>query len=321
MERKTAFAPHIEGYELTLATKNYSKWTIKRRVRSLKSFAEWCEQTGLEGPEDISKPILERYVRYQYYYRKKDGQPLSFRTQSNHISVVRLFFKWLVRDNILGANPASELELPRVGQSLPRHVLSKSEVEAVLSIPDIGTDAGARDRAILETLYSTGIRRSELTHLDRFDLDIGRALITVRAGKGNKDRIIPIGERTLDWIDRYLIEVRPQWLVDTKEDALFVSQYGERLSADALSARVTKYVDEADIGKKGSCHLFRHTMATLMLEGGADVRFVQQMLGQASLKATQIYTHVSIQQLKKIHELTHPSARRGRLADDESSES
>jgi integrase/recombinase XerD len=140
--------------------------------------------------------------------------------------VPRLFFRWLVRENLLGANPASELEPPRVGQPLPRNVLTREEVETILNVPDLETDAGVRDRAILEVLYSTGLRRSELCGLDRFDLDIGRAVVTVRAGKGNKDRIVPIGERALDWVNRYLVDVRPGWLVNSNEPSLFVSQYG-----------------------------------------------------------------------------------------------
>ena len=317
MARKLTFAPLIDQYTEHLHARNYSKHTIARTHHSLRRFADWCIDRGLDAPQDVTKPVIDRYVRFLYYFRKPNGEPLTFRTQSNNVAVVCIFFRWLVRADLLAANPASEIERPRVGQTLPKHVLTRQEAERVLAQPDVDTDPGVRDRAILETLYSTGIRRAELVNLDRFDLDIGRGCLTVRQGKGNKDRIIPIGERALDWINRYLVDVRPTFLVDAHEEALFINQYGERLSPDALSGRVTAYVDAAHIDKKGSCHLFRHTMATLMLEGGADIRFVQQMLGHDSIKATQIYTHVSIQQLKRVHELTHPSARRGRLHDDE----
>jgi integrase/recombinase XerD len=185
-------------------------------------------------------------------------------------------------------------------------------MEQVLSQPDVDSDLGVRDRAILETFYSTGIRRMELTNLSIYDLDVGRGTLIVRQGKGKKDRVVPIGERALDWIDRYITDVRPTLVVDPNEPTLFLTAYGEPISNDSLSAWVTRYVDAAAIGKKGSCHLFRHTMATLMLEAGADVRFIQEMLGHQKLDTTQLYTQVSIRELKRIHELTHPSAKRGR---------
>lgn len=309
---KLSFVVQINAYLEYLTVRNYSPWTIRRRAGSLNRFATWCSERELGLVSDITKPILERYVRHLFYARKPNGQPLGFRTQHNHITVVSLFFRWLVRRDVLLANPASEIERPRLPQRLPQTVLSREEVAAVMNMPDLETDAGVRDRAILETLFSTGMRRAELTNLDVTDIDTGRGVVMIRQGKGHKDRVVPIGERALDWVQRYVAEVRPGWLVDAKEVALFVNQYGARMSPDALSGRVTKYVAAADIGKTGSCHVFRHTMATLMLEAGADVRFVQQMLGHASLKSTEIYTHVSIQQLKKVHELTHPSARRGR---------
>lgn len=313
MASHRAFEPLIASWVEALKVKNYSKWTIIRRQKSILRFAEWCRERDLTAPKQITRPILERYIRSLYYYRKKDGTPMAFASQSNHVSCLRLFFRWLVRENYLGANPASDLEAPRVGQRLPKEVLTISEVEAILSVPDLTTDLGIRDRAILETLYSTGIRRTELTNLDVTDLDIQREVLRVRAGKGNKDRIIPIGERALDWVDKYLLEVRPGWVVDPALPALFISHQGGRLVPNALGDRVTKYINKADIQKKGSCHIFRHTMATVMLEGGADLRFVQQMLGHANLEATKIYTHVSIKQLKKVHDLSHPSAKRERF--------
>jgi integrase/recombinase XerD len=293
--------------------RNYSTWTVRRQQRTINHFIRWCEARGLVRPVEITRPILERYARHLYYYRKADGAPLSFRTQHNQLSALRLFFKYLTRSNYLLSNPASEIELPRLGQRmLPKAVLTRSEMEQVLSQPDVANDLGIRDRAILETLYSTGMRRMELTNLSIYDLDVGRGAVLIRQGKGKKDRVVPIGERALDWIDRYITDVRPTLVVDPEENALYLTSYGERLSNDGLSARVTRYVDAAAIGKRGSCHLFRHTMATLMLEAGADVRFIQEMLGHAKLDTTQLYTQVSIRELKRVHELTHPSAKRGR---------
>ena len=166
---------------------------------------------------------------------------------------------------------------------------------------------GLRDRAILEIFYSTGMRRSELMGLGLFDLDRERGTVMIRQGKGKKDRMIPIGERAITWIDRYQTRVRPELVIERGNTTLFLTQAGEAFTPDRLTQLVRGYVKAADIGKTGSCHLLRHTMATLMLENGADIRYIQAMLGHAELSTTQIYTQVSIRKLKEIHSATHPA--------------
>jgi integrase/recombinase XerD len=161
----------------------------------------------------------------------------------------------------------------------------------------------------LETLYSTGIRRMEVINLRVLDLDAERGTLMVRQGKGRKDRTVPIGERAAAWIERYRIEARPQLVMPPDEGVLFLTQEGEELSPARLTQLARDYVAKADIGKTGACHLFRHTCATLMLEGGADIRYIQEMLGHVELSTTQIYTQVSIRRLKTVHSLTHPSAK------------
>ncbi len=269
--------------------------------------------------------MLERYARYLYYYRnKKTGKPLSFRSQRDRLVPVRTFFKWLTQQYVLLSNPASELELPKIPKTLPKHVLSISEVEAILSVPDTSNALGIRDRAMLELLYSTGIRRRELMQLKIHDLDFGRRTLMVREGKGNKDRLVPMGDRAIDWTEKYQAEVRPVFARDPDDGVLFLTSTGEAFSPNHLTHLARKYIKDAKIGKTGSCHLFRHTMATLMFEGGADVRFIQEMLGHANLKSTQIYTQVSIRKLQEIHAATHPSAKRRRYRrtdeDDEAGE-
>ena len=166
---------------------------------------------------------------------------------------------------------------------------------------------GLRDRAMLETFYSTGIRRMELIGLDLYDLDTERGWVTIRSGKGGRDRVIPIGTRALAWVEKYLEDVRPSLVLDAGETALFLSGQGRRFAAEGLSHQIRALLDEAGITKRGSCHLLRHTMATQMLENGADIRYIQEMLGHAKLETTQLYTQVSIHQLKKIHDATHPA--------------
>lgn len=292
-----------------LAVQNYSPRTVDARRRVLAGFHAWCAERALARPEEVTKPILERYQRWLFYRRKADGTPLSFRSQHHHLVPVRQLFRWLARENAIPWNPASELTLPRLEQRLPKYVLTAREALRVLAEPDVRDPFGLRDRALLETLYSTGIRRMELAGLRVTDLDAERGTIVVRQGKGRKDRMIPIGEAAIAWIRRYQDEVRPELVVPPDEGVLFLSREGGPLSPRWLTAVVGRYVEAAGIGKRGACHLFRHTMATVMLENGADIRFIQQMLGHVHLSTTEIYTQVSIRKLQQIHALTHPTAR------------
>ncbi len=289
--------------------RNYSPRTLRGIEVYVRYFIAWCEPRALTRPEQITRPILERYQRHLFVHRKTDGHPLSWRSQTQRIRVLRGYFRWLVREHVLLSNPAADLDLPREEKRLPRAVLSALEMEQVLSLADTSEDVGLRDRAIMETLYSTGIRRLELVSLKLHDIDHERGTLFVRQGKGKRDRIIPIGERALGWVDKYVREARPKYACGRDEGALFLAETGDSLSPEYLTHRIRReYVDRAALGKRGSCHLFRHTMATVMLEGGADVRHVQEMLGHANLRNTEIYTHVSVKHLKEVHARTHPSS-------------
>lgn len=286
--------------------RNHSEATVRNRRVHIGFFLNWCVERGLREPVEITRPVLERYQRYLFHYRKKNGEPLSFHSQHSRLAPVRVWFKWLVKQNYLLANPASEIELPRLGFRLPT-VLTIAEAEQVLAQPDIHDPLGLRDRAILETFYSTGMRRLELIHLKLFDLDLERGIVTIRQGKGKKDRVIPIGDRAVAWIQKYLREARPTLALEPDDATLFLSADGVAIGRDHLTFMARGYIAQAKIGKMGACHLFRHTMATLMLENGADIRFIQQMLGHSKLSSTQIYTQVSIRMLKHVHAATHPA--------------
>jgi integrase/recombinase XerD len=288
----TPLAALLEKHLEDLSVRNYSEYTVKNRRVHIGFFLDWCEERGISEPAEVTRTVLESYQRHVFHYRKKNGEPLSFTGQHDRLVPLRVWFKWMARQHHILHNPASELELPRLGTRLPKAVLTASEAEQVLAQAE-----SVRDRAILEVLYSTGMRRLELVSLRVWDLDLERATVVIRQGKGKKDRIIPLGDRAAAWVRKYLEEAQlPQ-----AGDVVF------SLSLDYLSEMVRGYVDAANIGKRGACHLFRHTMATLMLEGGADIRFIQAMLGHADLKTTQIYTHVAIRQLQEIHRATHPA--------------
>ena len=184
----------------------------------------------------------------------------------------------------------------------------------MLAIPDTATVLGLRDRAILELLYSTGLRRQELIDLEVSSLDLARGVIAVRLGKGRKDRFVPVSRRAASWIARYLTTSRPALLAGSSCRAVFVTTHRGPMSPERMTVLVRRYVEAAALGKRGSCHLFRHTVATLMLEGGADLRFVQALLGHADISTTQLYTRVAIRSLQAVHQQAHPGSRPPKLA-------
>lgn len=296
---------------------NYSKGTIRDRRVHLGYFFTWCEERGLTKPSQITKPIIERYQRYLFHYRKKhDGNPLPVRTQHARTVPIRTFFKWLARNNHILYNPASDIDMPRTEFRLPKQVLTASEAETIINLPNVRDPLGLRDRAMLETFYSTGIRRAELVNLSVYDLDPDRGALMIRQGKGGKDRMVPIGDRAIKWTLKYLYEVRPLLVLPPDNGTLFLTGRGEPFNQDSLTVLVRGYVNKSGCGKKGACHLFRHTMATLMLENGADLRSIQEILGHANLATTQIYTHLSIRKLKEVHNLTHPAGMESTRAEE-----
>lgn len=301
-----------------LAVRQVSKMSLHGRKSHVAHFNAWCVEHGLERPHDVTHAHVEAFQRHLFRYRRRDGQPLSASGQVAILGAVNTFFSWLVKHRHLPSNPASDVELPRVPKGL-RDPMTASEVEAVLALPDLSYAQGLRDRAMLELFYGTGIRRMELSALSLHDIERERGTLHVRRGKGGKGRFVPIGERALAWIDKYVREARPLLQVDPHEPALFINIDGKRLSMGAMSWRVRSYLDKAGVHKAGACHLFRHTMATVMLDNGADVRHVQEMLGHADIGTTQLYTHVSIAKLQAVHAATHPAARllRGQGPDDD----
>lgn len=302
----------MREYLNALLVQNYSVNTIDNREFLIRQFIQWCIERGVAEPVEVTRPVLERYQRYLFLYRKKNGEPMSFRSQHSRLVPLRMWFRWLTRRNHLLHNPASELELPKLGQPLPKTIFSAHEVEEILQLCDVADPIGLRDRAIIEVLYSTGIRRMEVIALKLYDLSLDRGVLLVRQGKGKKDRYVPIGERAIAWVQKYIDEARPQLALEPDDMTVFLTAQGEPFSPDHMTSNVKARIDAARLGKTGACHLFRHTMATLMHENGADIRFIQEILGHVKLETTQIYTHVSIRTLQQVHATTHPAAHLGR---------
>lgn len=309
-----------EHFEWMLVT-GYSADTVRARRQALRKFIAWADERGLDDPREITKPMLERYQRWLFYYRKPDtpqgrkdaGQPLTISMQYQYLAPLKTWFRWLSREHHILANPAADLDLPKQPKRLPRSVPSVQEVEAILAEAEPDSAQGLRDRALLEVLYATGLRRMELPGVAIYDVDLQRGLLWVRHGKGGRERVVPLGGRAVAWLDKYLTEARPELLAaDTA--ALFLTDYGQPIKPEQVADKVKRYMRFAGIDKIGSTHLLRHACATHMLEGGADIRFIQEMLGHASIETTEIYTHVSIDKLIAVHGATHPSRLQRRKA-------
>lgn len=298
---------YVIAYVEQLRARNYATQSVEYKHASLRWFLDWCHERGIQRITDITRPVIQRYQRHLAYANGRNGKPLSVQSQCNRLTAIRTWFRFLMRENLILYNPASELELPKREKRLPKHTLTAEEAELVMMQPDVTTPQGIRDRAMLEILYSTGIRRAELLNLEMQDINASAGILAIRQGKGRKDRFVPIGERAILWLEKYLDEVRELYTLPSNPNPVFLDEAGQKLDPHRVSRAVKKYVHAANVNKTGSCHLFRHTMATLMLENGADIRFIQQILGHAELSTTEIYTHVAIHKLKEIHTLTHPA--------------
>ena len=292
-----------------LRDRAYAESTVYGRHNHLARFLAWSSERDVRFPSQLTRSVLELYQRHLAHSQKDDGRPLALQTQEGNLLAVRSFCRWLARGRLILYDPSADLLLPRLSDRVPRSILTPEEAERVLNVPDVSTPLGVRDRAMLETLYSTGMRRSELARLATQDLDSERGTALIREGKYRKDRVVPIGERALLWTQRYLDDVRTDYVVPPDEGFVFLTRLGRGFVPNGVSELVTKAVKASGIGKRVSAHAFRHTAATVMLEGGADVRYIQQMLGHSSLTTTQVYTRVSIAALKEVHDATHPSAR------------
>lgn len=290
-----------------MTTRGYSPGSVELQHRALDQFLGWCDCHGFHEAAGFTRNRLEDYQLFLFHYRSPRGErPLAINTQLARLGCIRRFFAWLCRDGILPANPASDLDLPRKqARALPR-CLAPDEIERLFAMPDISSPFGLRDRCILELFYSCGVRRTEMTRLDLGDYDPHARTLLVRRGKNGKSRLLPVGGHAAAWLDRYLAEARSLIAFLPAESALFLSGYGTPFSPVYLGNWVAKQMKKAGIRKGGACHLFRHSCATDMHRGGADIRYVQELLGHARLDTTQIYTHVSITALQEVHGRCHP---------------
>jgi integrase/recombinase XerD len=278
--------------------KGLSDNTIEAYHHDVSRFLAYLMEKGLQ---DFSR--LDR-VNLRAFFAGLRRQGLSTRSIARNQAALRTFFRFLLLEGILEANPAEDLESPKTGKTLPE-VLTLREVEALLKQPDLRTPLGIRDRAMLETLYATGIRVSELIHLSihQVNLEAGYALIY---GKGSKERIVPLGSEAIRWITHYVQGVRAVLVTERESPFLFLGRSGKGISRQRFWKSLKGYGQKSGIRKRMTPHLLRHSFASHLLEGGADLRSVQMLLGHADISTTQIYTHVTGERLKKVHQKYHP---------------
>jgi integrase/recombinase XerD len=298
----------VKEYLADCKRRGYSARTVYSYDRALRHFCDWLrgEYPGLQAISEINKDILTSYQMFLYGKQSRFGKRLSQETQYHWMGIVLWFFRWLVSSERLLMNPAVSIQLPRRPARIPRNYLSVKEMQKLLRAPNLKTHIGLRNRTILEVLYSTGMRNSELRNLRLEDLNLQDGWITIRAGKGAKDRVVPIGKAALHFILCYLEKTRPKFARESKQPQLFLNQYGKPIGYETLNQIVQRSAKAAGIKRKITPHAIRHTCATAMLRGKADIRHIQELLGHSSLSSTQIYTRVEIGDLKKVHQKCHP---------------
>ncbi len=298
---------HIERFEAYLSSKGYSQGTLYNYKRSLVPFTAFLKQRGVVDITDIKREHVFDYQRYLYHeYKPLKKKSLSLEYQFNLLKVVKVFFRYMAKVNIILSDPARDLELPKLPKKLPRGVMTKRQVKKLLNAPDRTTAAGYRDRAILELLYATGIRRQELRSLTVQNVNLEDREITIRKGKGGKDRVVPLTQSAMYYLENYMRKKRKILLGENNTDALFINSRSNPLHKNFIPDMIRKYTHKAGLRVHVTTHSFRHTCATHLLQNNANIRAIQELLGHESLSTTQKYTRVDITDLKRIVDAHHP---------------
>lgn len=274
--------------------------TITSYRLDLQEFESFLETAHIQNFAKVDQLTILNFLKQQQSAGKARN------SVTRMVSTLRRFFQYLVQNEKLTVDPMAEVKAPKKGRPLPQ-VLTVSEVNQLLAAPDTSNKYGIRDRAILEVMYATGLRVSELVHLKMGELHLEMGLIQT-VGKGNKERIIPIGDVAIDWIDRYLNQSRPLLLKQRTSPYLFLNAHGSGLSRQSIWQKIQTYVSIAGIRKHVTPHTLRHSFATHILENGADLRIVQELLGHSDISTTQIYTHISKKRLAEVYRKAHPRA-------------
>jgi integrase/recombinase XerD len=298
-------------YRQTLLVRGYSLRTLRTQASYARRWAEFCAEVKLDEPATVTPEHVAAFQQWLWHRPTARGAARGIAGQNNVLSLVKLFFAWLQAEGVVTRNPAASARYAKQPDPLPKDVLTVEEAVAILNAPDPATPAGQRDQAILETMYATGLRRAELRALAVVDVDLDAEVVTVRRGKGDKGRVVPLTRPACACLETYLRKVRPAMLGGADSGRLFVSPVnhpGEDfcLGEHALGNLVARYAKAAGIKKKVTPHLWRHTCATHLLKNNANLRHVQELLGHKSLATTERYLRLTIADLKEAHRRHHP---------------
>lgn len=281
-----------------IVEKGLSRNTIDAYRRGLSRFLKHEREKGVREIREIEKFHIRSFL---LSLRRKN---LNTKSIVRDLVAIRSFFRFLIQEGVLDSNPVEELESPKVARTLPE-ILTLKEIEQVLAQPDVQTPLGIRDKAMLEMLYATGMRVSELTQLPTHQVNLEGGYVLVY-GKGSKERIVPLGSEALKWVNIYLKTARISLLKGKESTSLFVNRSGKGMTRQRFWKSLKQYARRAGLRKRITPHLLRHSFASHLLAGGADLRSVQMMLGHVDISTTQIYTHVAGERLKKVHKQYHP---------------
>ncbi len=279
-----------------------SQYTLRNYLHDLRHFINYAVKENIATLEDVDIQLLRRYIASLL----EEGYEKS--SIARKLSALRSFYSYLIQVNIIAKNPLLTISSPKLTKRLPAF-LSSDEVNKLIMTPDISTPLGMRDKAMLELLYASGLRVSEIASLDIVNVNLEEREVRV-LGKGSKERITLMGKPAVNAIDCYLREGRPKLIGQRSTDALFLNRYGRRLSKRSIQQTLSRYATAAGFTKRVFPHMIRHSFATHLLDGGADLRVVQELLGHVSLSTTQIYTHVTQTQARKVYLASHPRAKK-----------
>lgn len=296
----------VIDYQKHLKALGRSAHTLKGARYDLARFVRYLKSEAIDDIEQLTPDVLADYQQALCFYLTAKARPLAVRTQLQRLCVVKGFTAYLKQKDLLLRDPGQTLQLPKKPKRLPKVILTEKEVAMLLQAPDMRTNRGYRNRVILELLYDTAVRRAEIAAIRTADIDLAAGYILIH-GKGDKDRVVPVSQRVCELVQNYILMVRPNLVQGEDPGFLIVNRWGRRMNANGIWAVVKRCAALAGIKKNVTTHTFRHTCATHMLKNGAPVRHLQEMLGHESLESTQIYTRVTINDLKQIHARYHPS--------------
>jgi integrase/recombinase XerD len=300
-------ADQIPAYLRHLETLGRSPYTIRTVRFNLRDLIRFLDSEQLIEVEELTEDAMYGYQQDLAFRITHRGTLLSLRSQSKLLEVARGFCRYLHEQDYLLHDPGARLKLPKLPRRLPRSILSEADTRRLLSAPDMRTSRGYRNRVVLEILYDTAMRRLELSRLELVDLDLNTGFVYIRCGKGGKDRVVPMSERVCDLCRNYILGVRSDFIQGPDSGHLILNWHGTRMNPNGIWAVVKRCAKLADLDSHVTTHTLRHSCATHMLRAGAPIRHIQEMLGHESLDSTQIYTRVTINDLKAIHRKYHPS--------------